>query len=112
MSTVINFRIDEQLKNQLESLSKQRGVKPSVILREIVKQYLEDSFPKPKKEEIVLEVLEVIEVTDLEPLPNYNPYWRLINLDEQMQLISGITYAEHMLRFERENLYNYSNNPY
>lgn len=56
MSTTINFRIADDHKEHLQILAEERGVKVSVIVREIITGYLEqlDNQYLEIPEEIVL----------------------------------------------------------
>lgn len=42
MKTTINFRITEEHKKQLQIIADQKGVKISIIVRELITEYLED----------------------------------------------------------------------
>jgi predicted DNA-binding protein len=42
MKTTVNFRITEEHKKQLQILADQKGVKISIIVRELITEYLEE----------------------------------------------------------------------
>ena len=45
-STTINFRIDQVSKDELQEIANEKGVKVSILVREIINGYLQEHFSK------------------------------------------------------------------
>jgi metal-responsive CopG/Arc/MetJ family transcriptional regulator len=43
----INVRVDERLKQELETEAREKGVRPSDIVREVLEQHIRERTPQP-----------------------------------------------------------------
>jgi hypothetical protein len=63
-ATTINFRIDEQSKDELQGIAEERGLKVSSLVRDIITDFLEDYCPPEQESQVVV----------LPIPPNYNHF--------------------------------------
>jgi hypothetical protein len=48
----INVRVDERLKNQVEAEAREKGVRPSDIVREALEEHIRQRKPRPNCREL------------------------------------------------------------
>lgn len=48
----INVRVDERLKRELEAEARERGVRPSDIVRQVLEQHTRGRAPRPNAREL------------------------------------------------------------
>ena len=48
----INVRVDERLKSQLEAEAREKGVRPSDIVRQALEEHMQNCIPRPNARQL------------------------------------------------------------